>query len=62
MKLFTIILFSTVALTSCGRESSPDGRSQIRDEKIQQQLDILKSQTKALTDSISNMSKKLNGR
>ncbi|MES2808851.1 MAG: hypothetical protein V4619_09520 [Bacteroidota bacterium] len=59
MKVLATILLGTVLLTACGRESSPDGRSQIRDEKIQQQIDSLKSVTKALADSISIINNKL---
>ncbi|MFD2147946.1 hypothetical protein [Mucilaginibacter antarcticus] len=59
MKSTIIILIGTVVLTACGRESSPDGRSQIRDEKIQQQIDSLKAETRALADSIGIINKKL---
>ena len=57
MKLLTIILL--LSLTACGRESSPEGRSQMRDEKLQKELDSLKDQNKAIKDSISIINKEL---
>jgi cell division protein FtsB len=51
MKIIIITLL--LSLLACGRDSSPDGRSQIRDENIQSQLDSLKGQNKALLDSIT---------
>ncbi|EDM38088.1 hypothetical protein PBAL39_00697 [Pedobacter sp. BAL39] len=56
-KLAYIIL--TFALLSCNRESSPDGRSQLRDEHIQLQIDSLKVQYQAMADSIKIINKKL---
>ena len=50
MKLLPIaVLF---ALVACGRQSSPEGRSIIRDEQIQAQINLLKEQHKAILDSI----------
>jgi len=46
-------------LAACGRESSPDGRSQIRDEKIQKEIDSLKGQVNTLRDSIGLINKEL---
>jgi hypothetical protein len=60
MKSIIIILIGTLTLTACGRESSPDGRSQIRDEKIQQEIDSLRIQNRAILDSIGVINKKLN--
>lgn len=59
MKSFVIILIGTFVLSACNRESSPDGRSQIRDEKIQQEIDSLKIENKAILDSIGVINKKL---
>lgn len=56
-KLATIIIL--LSLAACGRESSPDGRSQIRDEKIQAQIDNLKDQNNAILDSISIINEEL---
>jgi hypothetical protein len=50
MKLLCIaVLF---ALVACGRQSSPESRSIIRDEQIQAQINLLKEQNKAMLDSI----------
>lgn len=50
MKLLSIaVLFTLVA---CDQQSSPEGRSIIRDEQIQAQIDLLKEQNKAMLDSI----------
>jgi hypothetical protein len=57
MKIIIITLL--LSLFGCGRDSSPDGRSQIRDEKLQSQLDTLKGQNKALLDSITLISKEI---
>ncbi len=48
--LIIIILFSLVA---CNRESSPEGRSQIRDENLQAQIDSLKHQNTIIIDRIN---------
>jgi len=55
-KLSIIILLS---LAACGRESSPEGRSKIRDENIQKQIDDLTDQNNALRDSIRTINKQL---
>jgi len=57
MKSLAIILL--LSLAACGRESSPDGRSQMRDENIQKEVDSLKNQNKALQDSITVINKEL---
>lgn len=55
-QLFVIMLLS---LTACSRESLPDGRSKIRDEKIQLQIDQLQNQNNAILDSIKVINTKL---
>ncbi|GEM_PF-547007 len=59
MKKLAIIIL--LLLAACDRTSSPEGRSKIRDENIQQQIDALRDQNNALTDSISSMNKQLKG-
>lgn len=59
MKPFIIIALLLSLLFACGRESSPDGRSQLRDEVIQNQIDSLKNQNKAMLDSIYLINKQL---
>jgi len=48
-----------VLLAACGRQSSPDGRSQIRDEKLQMEIDSLKGQANILRDSIGLINKEV---
>jgi hypothetical protein len=57
MKLLSLTLL--VALAACGRESSPDGRSQLRDEEIHRELDSIKKENKAVLDSISIIKKEI---
>jgi hypothetical protein len=57
MKYLTTILF--VSLLSCGPQSSPEGRSKIRDEKLQTQVDELIQQNKAIVDTLSSIRKEI---
>lgn len=57
MKVFAIIFL--FALGACNKESSPEGRSKIRDEKLQLEITQLKEQNKAILDSISEINKTL---
>ena len=56
-KLGIVIIMLSIA--ACGQESSPEGRSKIRDEKIQKEIDDLKEQNDALLDSIRVIKKEL---
>lgn len=47
------------AISACGRESSPEGRSIIRDKQIVEQLDSLKRQNHVLLDSIGALNKRI---
>jgi hypothetical protein len=58
MKFMCIMLL--FCLFSCGQQSSPDGRSRLRDAAIQLQIDSMKRQNIALLDSIANINRKLN--
>ena len=40
----TILIMLLFVAVSCGKESSPEGRSKLRDENLQEQLDSLKLQ------------------
>ncbi|SKA18252.1 hypothetical protein [Sediminibacterium ginsengisoli] len=57
-KVFSIAIAFTVA--ACGRESSPEGRSVMRDEQLQAELNLVKEQNKALLDSIAVFRLELN--
>ena len=54
-----LIIPAIILLASCGPESSPEGRSKLRDQAIQTQIDSLKNQTKALTDSVAHINMEL---
>lgn len=54
-----LIIPAIIVLASCGPESSPEGRSKLRDAAIQTRIDSLKDQTKALTDSIEHINVEL---
>ncbi|MDM8176909.1 hypothetical protein QT327_21590 [Olivibacter sp. 47] len=54
--LAMIFLF---AISACGRESSPEGRSIIRDKQIVEQLDSLKRQNHVLLDSLGALNKRI---
>jgi hypothetical protein len=56
----TIILILLFMVVSCGKESSPDGRSQIRDKNLQEQLDSLKLQNEQFKKDILLIKKELN--
>lgn len=58
-QLLTIILL--LSLAACGRESSPEGRAQIRHEKVERKLDSLIDQNRAIMDSIHVINKELEG-
>jgi len=57
MKKLLIII--SLFLISCNEESSPEGRSKIRDQKMQEEIDYLKDQNRAILDSISVINEKL---
>jgi len=57
MKKLVIIMM--LSLVACGRESSPEGRSKIRDEKIQREIDDLKDQNNEILDSVDMINKKI---
>jgi hypothetical protein len=51
-----LLLLVIVLLSACGRESSPEGRMQMKMESLQKELiDSLRNQNNALLDSISSL-------
>jgi len=54
-----LFIFLLLALLACGRESSPEDRSIVRDERILQQIDSLILQNHILTNRIIAMDKRL---
>lgn len=53
MKGYVLILL--LAFTACDQQSSPEGRSKLRDEKLTAELDSLKLQQMAVWDSIASI-------
>ena len=61
MKLFkysAIVLLLSCA--ACSNESSPEGRSKIRDEKLQVEIEHLNRQNRDVLDSLSAIRRELN--
>lgn len=56
----TLIMMLLFIVVGCGKESSPDGRSQIRDKNLQEQIDSLKLQNKHIQEDIRLIKKELN--
>lgn len=48
-----------LSLAACDRESSPEGRAEIRHEKVERKLDSLIDQNRAIMDSIHVINKEL---
>ena len=57
MRLYAMMMVALLA--SCGRESSPEGRMSIRAEKLEQKIDSLAAQNRAILDSIQVINKEL---
>lgn len=55
-----ILMMLLFAVVSCGKESSPEGRSKLRDENFQEQLDSLKLQNEQIIEDIRLIKKELN--
>jgi len=58
MKAIAIIIL--LSLAACGKESSPEGRMQIKIDKLEEKIDILTRQNKSLLDSVRVINQKLN--
>lgn len=56
----TILIMLLFVAVSCGKESSPEGRSKLRDENLQEQLDSLKLQNEQIIEDIRLIKKELN--
>ena len=56
----TIIMMLLFMVVACGKESSPEGRSKIRDKNLQEQLDSLKLQNEQIQEDIRLIKKELN--
>lgn len=56
----TVIMLLLFIVMGCGKESSPEGRSKMRDNNLQEQLDSLKLQNKQIQEDIQLIKKELN--
>ncbi len=56
----TVIMMLLFIVMGCGQESSPEGRSKIRDKNLQEQLDSLKLQNEQIQEDIRLIKKELN--
>ncbi len=59
MKRLAIIMITAMALTSCGKKSSPDGRAQLRDQELSQRIDALEQKQIVILDSIRLLNEKI---
>ncbi len=48
-----------LSFTACGQNSSPEGRTKIKIEGIQKELDSLKKQNALILDSLGKISEEL---
>lgn len=56
----TIVIMLLFMVVGCGKESSPEGRSKIRDKNLQEQIDSLKLQNEQIIKEIHSIKKELN--
>ncbi|MFL9831480.1 hypothetical protein ABS764_11540 [Flavobacterium sp. ST-87] len=56
----TIIVMLLFVVVGCGKESSPEGRSKIRDTNLQEQIDSLKLENAQIKTDIQLVKEKLN--
>ncbi|SOD15406.1 hypothetical protein [Pedobacter xixiisoli] len=59
MKRIAITIISLLALTSCGKNSSPDGRAQLRDAELSQRIDKLEKKQIVILDSMRLLNEKI---
>ncbi|RZM12829.1 MAG: hypothetical protein EOO88_45095 [Pedobacter sp.] len=57
MKLLAAFLL--LSLMACTQESSPEGRSKIRDQSLETMIDSLHQQNKVMLDSIHSLSNRV---
>ena len=59
MKRTVLLLITIIALVSCGKNSSPDGRAQLRDKELSQRIDALEQKQIVILDSLQLLNEKL---
>ncbi|MDQ8005724.1 MAG: hypothetical protein REI64_13045 [Pedobacter sp.] len=59
MKRTALILIAIIALASCGKNSSPDGRAQLRDAELSQRIEKLEQKQIVILDSLQLLNEKV---
>ena len=59
MKRTALLLITIVALASCEKNSSPDGRAQLRDQELSQRIDALEQKQIVILDSLQLLNEKV---
>ena len=59
MKRTALLLITIIALASCGKNSSPDGRAQLRDKELSQRIDALEQKQIVILDSLQLLNEKV---
>jgi len=59
MKTFLFLVFVTISATSCGPNSSPEKRMNIKNEELNQKVQVVFKQQKFLRDSILILKKEI---
>ncbi len=59
MKVVSMLLMLSIALTACGPESSPEGRMTIKLTELKQEIDSLKTQNSQIKDSLGKVSEEI---
>jgi hypothetical protein len=59
MKTRALILITILAITSCGKNSSPDGRAQLRDQALTERIAALEQKQIVILDSLHLLNEKM---
>ena len=59
MKRTALLMITMFALASCGKNSSPDGRAQLRDQELSQRIDEIEKNQIIILDSIKLLNERI---
>jgi hypothetical protein len=59
MKTRALISITILAITSCGKNSSPDGRAQLRDQALAERIEALEQKQIVILDSLHLLNEKM---
>ncbi len=59
MKVLVVFSVLSFSLAACGPQSSPEGRTTSKIERVQQSIDSIKVQNKGIADSLYQMRKEI---